>query len=228
VTLTIQNVELEHAPRTLVSDLLKAFRRLQRSKLFRAKVAGGLVAAEITDKGNGLHPHLHLLADCRWLSLKTPEPHHTDTAEERTYKFKMAAQELQAAWSRFARIDYGASIWIRRCDAGAAAEIVGYALKSEDVQNCQGRIGPVLHMLDACRTVRTFGTFRGVQLDDGSSDYQCTCPNGHSDWTPRPPIGSTASETRFASARDEWRAERAAQLDAELDRIVAEEAAREV
>lgn len=186
ITLTMRNVPLEEAPRGILRGLMKSFARLRRMKIWKQNVKGGVVSVEVTDKGNGLHPHLHSLIDCEWLALNTPKPHKGDDVETLRVKFKAAAQELQEAWQRCLDQDVPPSIWIRRADRGAVDEVLKYALKSEDAINCTGEIAPVLRMLDAVRTVATFGSLRGLKIpdDDGPG---LTCPNGHSDWSPTPP-----------------------------------------
>lgn len=186
VTLTMQNVPLDEAPRTLLRSLMKSFARLRRMKIWTNRTKGGVVSVEITDKGNGLHPHLHALIDCEWLALKTPPPHRGDTAETLREKFRCAAQELQGAWAKCLGQETPPSLWIRRCDAGAADEVMKYALKTEDALNCQGEIAPVLRMLDAVRTVATFGSLRGLKVPD-DEEPRLVCPNGHSAWTTTPP-----------------------------------------
>lgn len=187
ITLTRQNVDWETATRSLLADLHKSFGKLRRSKLWATNVVGGCVAAEITDKGNGLHPHLHAVVDCRWLALKTPEPHHTDSPEGRRAKFRSAATELQSEWARCLGQETPPSLFIRRCDAGAAAEIVKYALKAEDAVNCEGKIGPILRMIDATRMVRTFGSCFGIKVIETKTS-PLTCPAGHSEWTTTRPM----------------------------------------
>lgn len=190
VTLTMQNVPLDEAPRTLLRSLMRSFAKLRRMKLWAENVKGGVVSVEITDKGNGLHPHLHALIDCEWLALKTPKPHRGDTTETLAVKFRAAAQELQAAWARCLKQETPPSLWIRRCDAGAADEVMKYALKTEDALNCQGEIAPVLRMLDAVRTVATFGSLRGLKVPD-DDEPRLVCPNGHNAWTTSPPACAT-------------------------------------
>ena len=194
ITLTCQNVPLEDAPPTLLQDLMASFGKLRRSKLWSTNVTGGVSSVEITDKGNGLHPHIHALIDCRWLALKTPAPHRDDDGPMMKEKFRCAAQELQGTWARCLGQETPPSLWIRRCDAGAADEVMKYAMKSEDALNCRGKIGPVLRMLDSIRCVRPFGSMHGMEWPD-DDDYKLTCPAGHSNWTPMPPLDATDRRT---------------------------------
>lgn len=199
ITLTMKNVPLDEAPRALLRDLMKSFARLRRMKLWTQNVTGGVVSCEITDKGNGLHPHLHALIDCRWLALKTPEPWHGDDRETLRVKFRSAAQELQGAWAKCLGQEEPPSLWIRRADVGAADEVLKYALKSEDALNCQHEIAPILRMMDAVRMVATFGSLRGLKVPDEPHE-SLVCPNGHSEWTPTPSL-HTAYHDMHAKAK---------------------------
>lgn len=185
ITLTVPNVEMASAPRTLLRDLVQSFARLRRSKLWRENVAGGVAAVEVTDKGNGLHPHLHIVCDARWIALHTAAPSGRETKEELAAKFRGAAEELQAAWQTATRTPRHMSLWIRRADKGAAHEIVKYALKAEDALKCEGEIAPILRMLDAVRAVVTWGSCRGVQIPE-DQERKLKCPAGHADWSTTP------------------------------------------
>lgn len=200
LTLTVPNTVSEHAPRSLLRDLMLSLRRLRRLKLWKTNVTGGLYSIEITDKGNGYHPHLHLVIDCRWLALHTPEPRGHDSAERKRELCKSAAQELQAAWQFATGIERHMSLWIRRCDADAAREIVKYALKSEDAVELQGRLGPVFDLLDSVRMCSPFGNVRGVKLPPDTS-HKLTCPNGHSEWRTAPTPGRVVLRGRWEERR---------------------------
>lgn len=185
ITLTCRNVPLEDAPRSIIRDLMKSFRTLRRSKLWTTNVSGGVVSVEITDKGKGLHPHLHTLIDCRWLALRTPQPHRDDSPEQLKTKFRCAAEELSGAWAKALGQETPPSVHIRRCNSGAAAEVLKYAMKSEDALACEGEIAPILRMLDACRTVATFGDLHGLKLPEDDRPA-LACPLGHTSWTTTP------------------------------------------
>lgn len=205
ITLTVPNTVADWAPRSLLRDLLQSFVRLRRTKLWKTNVKGGVYSIEVTDKGNGYHPHLHVVVDCRWLALHHKEPHWTMSDEEVAATKKGAAEELQAAWQHATRIERHMSLWIRRCDAGAAQEIVKYALKSEDAVKLEGRLGPVFRLIDSVRMCSPFGSCRGVKIpeDDRSS---LTCPNGHSEWRVTPTPGRI-------ELRERWEARRAARIE---------------
>lgn len=217
ITLTVPNVVADWAPRTLLKDLLESFRRLRRTKLWKENVEGGAYGIEITDKGHGYHPHLHIVADCRWLALTTKAPHHTDTAERVAAKFRNSMSELQAAWQHATRIDRHMSLFLRRCDSNAASEILKYALKSEDACKLEGRLGPVFRLIDSVRMCSPFGSIRGVKIPP-DEEHKLTCPNGHDKWTASPTIGRAELERRWSERAAKRRAEReyAAAYDAAM------------
>lgn len=223
ITFTVPNTPIEQAGKHLLRDLMRAFVKLRRTKLWKTNVRGGVVALEVTDKGNGLHPHLHVVCDARWIALHTPAPSGRETQEELAAKFEGAANELQCAWQHATAIPEHMSLWIRRCDQNAAHEIVKYSLKSEDALKCHGEIAPLLRMLDAVRTVSTWGSCRGVKMPEDETP-RLTCPAGHADWSTTPVIKDGAIDRR--SHRERIAEQRAAEFEAKMALELAAEKAR--
>jgi hypothetical protein len=224
VTLTVPNEERGTVRPNALRDLMAAFRRLRTRKLWKERVAGGVVSCEVTDTGNGLHPHLHVLCDCRWLALSVPEPHWNDDEETVRTKCRCAAEELTALWAACCKDERVRSVKVRRVGIGAVEEVLKYALKSEDAIKCEGRIGPVLRALDSIRTVATFGSCFGLKLPD-DDEHRLVCGCGAADWTPAPPM---AERKPVVSALELLKQRRAAELDAKLEAILAEEMLREI
>jgi len=224
VTFTVPNEERGVVRPTALKELMAAFRKLRTRRLWKERVKGGVVSCEVTDTGNGLHPHLHALIDCRWLALTVPEPHWSDDSETIATKCRCAAEELTALWATCCKDDRVRSVKIRRVGIGAVEEVLKYALKSEDAAKCQGRIGPVLRALDSIRTVATFGSVHGLKVPD-EDEHRLVCKCGERDWTPQPP---ESERTPRLDARQLLAQQRAAETDAALARILAEEATREV
>lgn len=200
ITFSVPNVAYGHASRSMMRDLLVAFRRLRRLKLWSKNVEGGAYGMEVTDKGNGYHPHLHTVIDCRWLALHTREPHWRDSDETKRAKWKGAAEELQQAWQFATGIDSRMSVFIRRCDSNAASEILKYALKSEDAVKLQGRLGDVFRAMDAVRMCQAFGSIRGVDLPEDETP-RLMCPNGHAEWRTVKTIGRIEESLRWNERR---------------------------
>ncbi|OPZ64612.1 MAG: Replication protein [Firmicutes bacterium ADurb.Bin506] len=216
VTLTVPNIAYGECSRGMMRDLMVAFRRLRRLQLWKLNVKGGVYGMEVTDSGNGYHPHLHVVIDCRWLALHTKAPVGGESKEQLKSKYKAAAEELQAAWQFATGFNEHLSIKSRRCDSNAASEILKYALKSEDAVKLQGRLGDVFRAMDAVRMCQPFGSVRGVKVPTDQT-RKLMCPNGHSEWQCAKTIGREKLRIQWDErrrlrleirARDEARAER--------------------
>ena len=205
LTFTVPNVAYGTAARGMMRDLMLAFRRLRRLKLWTENVSGGCYGMEVTDKGCGYHPHLHVVIDCQWLALHTPAPHWRDSDERKKEKMRASMAEVQAAWQFATGIDEHMSIYARRCDSNAASEILKYALKSEDAVKLQGRLGDVFRAMDAVRMCQTFGSIRGVKIPE-DEEHKLTCPNGHAEWRTVRTIGRIEEQRRWDERRAAQRA----------------------
>lgn len=204
LTFSVPNVAYGHAARSMMRDLMISFRRLRRLKLWASNVEGGCYGMEVTDKGNGYHPHLHVVIDCQWLSLHTKAPHWRDSEETRKAKFRASMEELQAAWQFATGYDQHMSIFARRCDSNAASEILKYALKSEDAVKLQGKLGDVFRAMDAVRMCQAFGSIRGVKIPEDET-RKLTCPNGHAEWRTVRTIGRIEEQARWNERRERQR-----------------------
>lgn len=191
VTLTVPNEERGVVRPTVLKELMAGMKRLRRMALWRRNVRGGVLSVEVTDTGNGLHPHIHALIDCEWLALRTPKPHRGDTTETLRLKFRSAAEELTEAWKTAMGDERIRSVKVRRCDSGAIVEVLKYALKSEDVEKCQGEIAPILRVLDSCRNVVSFGCCFGVAMPPTPA-YDLGCPCSEPQWRPGLPAAMSA------------------------------------
>lgn len=173
VTLTVSN--------TIDVDGLKILKdhwtRFRRRKLIREKVRSGIVGFEVTNIGQGWHPHIHALLDCRWLSLRTPEPRRNDAPEEKTRKLKAAADELQRLWSDVISQD-SSSVKIRRADAMALMEVLKYSVKGTTLLECKERITELIRLMDTMRLMTTFGAIRKEMPDETEEEEKIPvlCP----------------------------------------------------
>lgn len=159
-TFTVKNsMDLESLP-----ALKKNWSKFRRRKLIHQKVRSGIVGFELTNKGNGWHPHIHALLDCRWLSLHIPEPRKIDSQEEVAAKCKAAAEELQLLWSDV-NDQVSSSVKIRRADENALVEVLKYSIKGSDLIECQEKIGPLIHLMTGMRMMTTFGAIRKEMKD---------------------------------------------------------------
>lgn len=155
VTLTSRN--------TATVDGLRRFRnaftKFRRWKLWTQTVAGGVCGYEITFKGNGYHPHAHLLLDCRWLAIQTPEPNWRGHPDHVKLHCMQAHDELSRMWAKACGQRDGAIVWVARTAVDTAVEeTLKYSLKTDQVLAMPGRIGPVIHALNSIRSMTTFGS----------------------------------------------------------------------
>jgi len=174
VTLTVRNtLDVEG-----LTTLKKQWGKFRHRKLIRSQVRSGIVGFEITNKGNGWHPHIHALMDCRWLALHTPEIRRGDPPEEKTRKAKSAAMELENLWSEITEQE-STSIKIRRGNAGALVEVLKYSVKGSDLLDSRDSIGPLIELMDGMRLMTTFGAIRKEMQDQQPEEDKpkAKCPD---------------------------------------------------
>lgn len=173
VTLTRSNDD--DMDTTGVRSLMKAFGKLRHKRIWRDQVKGGAATIEITNIGNGWHPHLHAIIDCRWLAIKTPEPRPSCSREMFQLSCKMAQAELSREWAKCLG-QRMAVVWACRAKKGTIAkEIAKYAVKGSDLAECQGKIGPMLRAMKRCRMLRTFGTCFRFKFTPPEKTNGCPC-----------------------------------------------------
>lgn len=160
VTLTMRNtIDVDG-----LKKVKKAWASMRRRKLITSKVKSGIVGFEITNKGNGWHPHIHALLDCEWLSLKTPPPVRTDSRDKKALKCRAAAEELSALWAKCVGQE-AASVHIRRGDAQALVEVLKYSVKGSDLIECHDRAEDLIRVMQGMRLITTFGEIRKQMKD---------------------------------------------------------------
>lgn len=159
VTLTMRNVsQLSSAD---VRKLRRAFGKLRHRKLWKSRTRGGVAAVEITNVGNGWHPHLHAVIDCAWLAWKTPRPGPRSRPEVWKARCSEAAAELGDTWAKLLG-QQTASVKVKRANkATIAKEVVKYTVKSEDLVLSEEPIGDMIRALDSTRLLTTFGQLHG-------------------------------------------------------------------
>jgi hypothetical protein len=175
ITLTIPNSE---DPETL-RKLRGHWAKFRRRKLMRDRVRGGVATFEITNKGNGWHPHLHAVADCEWLALHVPPPTRRDSPDVIRQKCDLARAELSAAWADQIK-NPTAIVLAKRCHGdGIPAEILKYAVKGSDLLACIGPIAPMLRVLKATRTLSGWGSLHPLPSPDADETPLAECPDCH-------------------------------------------------
>lgn len=172
VTFTIANTPTINS--SDLRQLLHSFRKLRQRRLWKLCVRGGWVSLEITNRGRGWHPHLHVLADCEWLSLSTCPPTKRDTRERKKWKCEQAARELGDTWAEIVG-QRTASVAIRRRSGGnIAKEVFKYSVKPGDLLKCKSRAADLIRAMARCRLFRGFGKCYKLKLDEREK-RKCTC-----------------------------------------------------
>lgn len=159
VTLTMANVE--DLDGGAVRKLRRAFGKLRHKRIWKDRVRGGVACIEVTNIGNGWHPHLHAVIDCRWLAIKTPAPRNGEALSLRRAKYKAAAAEFSEAWAKCLGQTM-ASVKVKRAEADEICrEVVKYSVKGSDLLECVEPIGDLIRCLEMTRLMTTFGTLFG-------------------------------------------------------------------
>lgn len=198
VTLTMPNVEnlADDLNGDAVRKLRRAFGKLRHRKLWTAHVKGGVAAIEVTNIGNGWHPHLHAILDCEWLAFQTPIPRKGASASSIKASCKAANTELGKAWAQILGVKSDRKDWEgtvfkvkRTTGATVVSEVLKYSVKGGDLATCEEDIAPLIRCLDKCRLVTSFGTLFGklsdLEEDDEAVNAPLECPDcGDSCWIP--------------------------------------------
>lgn len=174
VTLTIPN---SPDPESL-KHLKKCWGKLRRRKLLRDKVKGGVATFEVTNKGNGWHPHIHAVMDCRWLALHVPEPLRTDPAEVVKQKCQLAQKELSALWADVLD-EPTAVVWIQRVKEVSrfASEILKYCMKGSELLESPEPIVPMLEVIKSTRMLAGWGSLHPLPSPDDEEKPAVACEN---------------------------------------------------
>lgn len=182
ITLTIANNEDPERLRFL----RESWAKFRRRKLIRERISGGVAACEVTNTGNGWHPHLHAVVDCRWLALYTREPSRGDPPEVVAALCKSAAQELEATWANQVRQET-ASVQVARITGDqATVYALKYATKAAELLAVAGEIAPMIRVLRKTRLVSGFGSLHPLPAVDVESKPGTCCEacGVQSQWLP--------------------------------------------
>lgn len=172
LTLTRRNCE---DPET-VRQFRQEWGKMRRRKIISEKIVGGVVGIEVTNRGNGWHPHLHAIVDCEWLAIHTPRPHWSDSDEVRAEKLRHAQAELAWLWGSVCKQD-NSMVWVKRVrDSAALAYSLKYSIGGADLIDSTEPIGPLLRVLQKTRLVSAFGSLFGMTREmDGDEKPVRVC-----------------------------------------------------
>lgn len=161
VTLTTTN--LVHAD-NCIATLKDVFADFRRTAFWKACVAGGFYALEITHKGRGFHPHIHCLLDCEWLAVEVPKPTRAMTHRQVAALCRRAQNELAETWGGYVQRSK-AAVWVERAYGQALVETLKYAVKPTDLLSCACRAADIIDMIDKGRIMSPFGVAHAMNKD---------------------------------------------------------------
>jgi len=171
ITLTIPNSEDPECLR----HLKDAWAKFRRRKIIASRVSGGVATFEVTNKGEGWHPHIHAVVDCEWLSVHVPPPLRWETKAVKKQKGEHAQKELSTAWAEQIGNPIGV-VYVRRVyGTGVVQEILKYAVKSSDLIESPDPIAPMLRVLRQTRTLSGFGTLHPLPSPDEEEPMIVAC-----------------------------------------------------
>ena len=174
VTLTMTNSDDPES----VRHLRRSFGKLRNRKLWKDTVQGGCAAVEVTNKGNGWHPHLHALVDCRWLAIQTPEPPRNIPNERKRLYYESARRELSDTWAHTLGQPSAIVLAKRAHGVEVVKEVLKYSIKGSELLDSPDEIAPMLRVLENTRLITTFGTLYGRTKELDNSEESAGCPCG--------------------------------------------------
>jgi len=144
-----------------IRELRKAWGKMRRRKMFEGQIKGGVAAIEVTNEGEGWHPHLHAIIDCEWLAVHTPAPSRRDSHDVFVQKCEHAQAELSSVWASVVKQDT-AICWIERMrNLDKLRYSLKYAVKGSNLISSPDPIGPLLRCLEKTRCISAFGNLHG-------------------------------------------------------------------
>lgn len=128
-----------------IASLWQAWSSLRRSVQWKSRVKGCIVALEVTrnPEDGTWHPHLNVLTEGEY------------------FPFAL----LNRLWIR-ATAGNGHTSHIQAADGGTVRELIKYVTKISDLLGEPAALDEFLDVLTRKRTVRTYGTFYGISVDD--------------------------------------------------------------
>jgi hypothetical protein len=186
VTLTIGNTTEARAG---IKHLRASFGRWRRGAWFkRLDVKGGVASLEVTNRGNGWHPHLHVLLDCPWLAQSRLMPQPGDSRATIKAKTTQSQAELSHAWAAASR-QPSAIVWVKKSGPEIVTEVLKYAVKPADLIDSDDNPGDVIRAIERTRLVTSWGNCYGInkalKAQMQAEREPCRCEECQaSDWIP--------------------------------------------
>jgi hypothetical protein len=164
VTLTMRNTS--DLSSGAVRHLRRSFGKLRHRKFWKQRVVGGVATLEVTNIGNGWHPHLHAVIDCEWLSNGTRPPGRGSTKVQWEKACQQSATEIERHWSKCLGQETSSVSIMRANRRTIAKEVIKYSVKGSDLLECVEPVGEMIRAIDRCRMMTTFGNAHGQCVKD--------------------------------------------------------------
>lgn len=159
----------------LLRKLYESFRRMQRTRLWKEGVKGGVAFLEVkwNRDSDSWHPHLHCLVQGRFIE----------------------RQRLQDTWLLITGDSFVVDIRLPGGAEGVARYVTKYASKplSTTFLYCPQRLDEAMHALRRRRLCMTFGSWRGMKLLDKVAEEGWTNIGPLSDWLARAKLGDVTA-----------------------------------
>lgn len=152
-TLTIRNTADAEGS---IEQLKQSFRKFRRTDFWSRNSRGGVFSYEMTHRGRGFHPHIHVLHDCEWMAIETPRPRRGMSKKQVESLCTRAQNELSEVWGAYVQGEK-ASVWNQRAWGKALEETLKYAVKPSDLLKVKCRASDMIDEMDRGRLIGTFG-----------------------------------------------------------------------
>lgn len=199
VTLTMPHTAGTSSPLD-VRTLRRALTKFRNQRWFRKRVTGGIASIEVTCGENGWHPHVHMLIECRWLSVKSRSPQWRESKKKRAQLMADSQAEVVAKWQKALGLTVGGGVYLTRARENCAVEVLKYAVKPGDLVNAKWPLAPLLRVLAVSRLISTWGSVRRSYASQSleATKTPLVCPCGASSWIPEVVLASIVSKVAEA------------------------------
>lgn len=199
VTLTMPHTADTSSP-VDVRTLRRALTKFRNQRWFKKRVTGGIASIEVTCGDNGWHPHVHMLIECRWLSVKSRSPQWRESKKKRAQLMADSQAEVVAKWQKALAITTGGGVYLTRARENCAVEVLKYAVKPGDLAAAKWPLAPLLRVLAVSRLISTWGSVRKAYASQSleSSKTPLVCPCGASSWMPEIVLASIVAKVAEA------------------------------
>lgn len=193
--------------------VIDGWARLKKQRWFKNCVGGGIGAVEISTPDevddwntlgswNGVHPHVHALLECRWLSITIAAPRPGATRAEIKQKAIASQREVREQWRLATRSD-DAGIFIRRAKPGTLEEVLKYSMKPGAMIDARIDIRALVDAMSRRKMVVPWGSVRklvrAIKKKHKLERPPMVCECGSEEWSMDP-----TSKVKTATTEGFW------------------------